>query len=58
MGAMKFTNLTTGDHGVLELIEKSGKSEAEMKGFVKDKSGVERYKLKGFWNDRLIAYDN
>jgi len=35
MGAMKFTNLTTGDHGVLELIEKSGKSEAEMKGFEK-----------------------
>lgn len=58
MGAMKFTNLTTGDYGVLELIEKSGKSEAEMKGFVKDQSGVERYKLKGFWNDRLIAYDN
>ena len=54
---MKFTNLSTGDVGVLELIEKSGKSEAEMKGYIKDKNGIEKYKLKGFWNDRLIAYD-
>lgn len=41
----------------MELIEKSGKSEAEMKGYIKDKNGIEKYKLKGFWNDRLIAYD-
>lgn len=55
---MKFVNLTTGDNGVLELIEKSGKSECEMRGYVKDKNGNEKYKLKGFWNDRLIAYDS
>ncbi|CAD8078752.1 unnamed protein product [Paramecium sonneborni] len=58
MGQMKFVNLTTGDNGVLELIEKSGKSECEMRGYVKDKNGNEKYKLKGFWNDRLIAYDS
>lgn len=56
MGIMKFTNTITGDQGILELIEKSSKSMCEMKGSVKDKNNVEKWKLKGFWNDSLIAY--
>lgn len=58
MGTMKFVNIINGDHGVLELIEKSGKSEAECRGWVKDKNNVEKYKIKGHWNDKLIAYND
>lgn len=58
-GEMKFTNHTTGESGVLHLTERSwnGKGAFEVNGCIKDKQGVEQYKIKGRWDSHLVAYN-
>ncbi|CAD8189013.1 unnamed protein product [Paramecium octaurelia] len=50
IGDMVFHNHTTNDKGVLTLSENF-----KMVGTVCDSHGKEKYKLKGQWNDQLIA---
>jgi hypothetical protein len=50
IGDMVYNNNTTSDRGVLTLSENH-----KMSGIVYDRAGREKYKLRGTWNDSLIA---
>ncbi|CAK61320.1 unnamed protein product (macronuclear) [Paramecium tetraurelia] len=52
IGDVVFNNYTTNDKGILTLSENH-----KMVGTVYDSNGQEKYKLKGLWNDSLVAHN-